>query len=85
MGTVLQVIKPQFLTPNEFGYQLMTLAHRPEVAGQGADVQDARGNVIDTLVLIANDEGSDGGHSYSIRLASSEVDPLALASEGDRL
>lgn len=81
--TVLQTIRTRG-TPQEAAFAILTLAHRPEAARHGAAVQDAAGHVIDTVILVG-DSNHDGGADYGIRLASSEVDPLALASEGDEL
>ena len=81
--TILQTIRTRG-TPQEAAYAILTLAHRPEAARHGATVRDAAGNLLDTVLLVGDSEG-DGGADYGIRLASSEVDPLALASEGDSL
>lgn len=82
-STVLQVVKPSPLTLTEFAYELLMLAHRPEMATAGAFIEDANGNPIDTIIFLAVTNG-DGGRACSVRFAGPD-DPLSMASAGDQL
>lgn len=82
--TVLEVIRTSG-TSQEVAYGILTLSHRPEIIQHGAAVRDAGGSLLDTLVLVENDDnGGDGARRYSIRLASPD-DALSVVSAGDRL
>lgn len=81
--TVIQVVKPSSMTLTEFAYELLTLAHRPELASAGAFIEDANGNPLDTIVLLAVTNG-DGGRACSVRFAGPD-DPISAASVGEQL
>jgi hypothetical protein len=82
-STVIQVVKPSPLTLTEFAYELLMLAHRPEMATAGAFIEDANGNPLDTIVLLAVTNG-DGGRACSVRFAGPD-DEISSTREGDSI